>query len=673
MGEGLGDLLAACLAKVFSLEDALRLVAERGRCFSSYPEEKDLTLARDTLEACAWNIDFQFPTLPWLSAFTGHWMADAELPDATFWREQFGAPNQRQQAIAKLEFEAPSVILELGGDDLLAGIAEAKNRTLLPLPSGTEDDSTLLVNTLARLYLAGCDPDWVAFNEPTGGNRVELPTYPFQRKRYWIDPEPAATATVPDVVDAGSARARAGLPGTSIETELHKQRTLNRLCRVYMARTLKRLDLFNPTLLAHRFEQRLEQEAVHPQYRSLLKTWIDALTTDGLLCRDNGAFEVSAAGLSPDIDQSRERVHDAWGNDTLIPTLVQRCGERLDEILTGREPAMDVLFPGGSSNELAGVYRDSHWARYFNGIIQALFEQALRLFPADEPVRILEIGAGTGATTTDLLPLCPPDRARYIFTDIGDSFLHRARDAFKTWDFVEVQKLDIESGSLPEGLRPGSCQLVIAVNVLHATSDIDRSMQHARRLLASGGVLLLMEATEPQDWLSMTFGLLDGWSQFKDRRRDKNSPLLSRDEWLETFEQQGFESTTAFPPPEMKENALGQQVFFARKSAVPDEALQTSDSSPDLFYQLNWHPAPAPEEAAPVQGHWLIFADENGIMQRVAEALENTGATITLVPSRGDPDWVSTLHTMDRPEGVLHGRYLDAPPAGQTTAETLEA
>jgi acyl transferase domain-containing protein/SAM-dependent methyltransferase len=133
--------------------------------------------------------------------------------------------------------------------------------------------------------------------------------------------------------------------------------------------------------------------------------------------------------------------------------------------------------------------------------------------------KILEIGGGTGGTTTYVLKALGDDKsgvgplaASYDFTDISSGFFEAAQEKFEDWEsLVRYKKLDIEDDPGKQGFETGTYDLIIACQVLHATKNMDRTMANVRRLLKPGGNLVIMETTQDQQDLLLAFGLLPGW------------------------------------------------------------------------------------------------------------------------------------------------------------------
>lgn len=133
--------------------------------------------------------------------------------------------------------------------------------------------------------------------------------------------------------------------------------------------------------------------------------------------------------------------------------------------------------------------------------------------------KILEIGGGTGGTTTYALSALGTDdsgygplAASYDFTDVSSGFFEAAQEKFKAWEsLVRYKKLDIEQDPSKQGFEIGTYDLIIACQVLHATKSMENTMANVRKLLKPGGRLCIMETTQDQLDLQFAFGLLPGW------------------------------------------------------------------------------------------------------------------------------------------------------------------
>ena len=170
----------------------------------------------------------QAPRMRFVSSLTGEWITDQQATDPQFWARQLREPVRFADGAAKL-FEDPGrVLLEVGPGQTLAGLVKQHPSrkpsqpvvtTLNVAQDGTADVRAALM-AVGRMYLAGVDPDWAALHGGAARGRIPLPTYPFERKRHWVEPhlEPSAHVeaheeimTEPQVDETASPERRGAL------------------------------------------------------------------------------------------------------------------------------------------------------------------------------------------------------------------------------------------------------------------------------------------------------------------------------------------------------------------------------------------------------------------------------------------------------------------------------
>jgi len=169
--------------------------------------------------------------------------------------------------------------------------------------------------------------------------------------------------------------------------------------------------------------------------------------------------------------------------------------------------------------------------------------------PAGRTLKILEIGAGTGSTTSQILPRLPARRTEYLFTDVSEVFTQTAKAKFRDFPFVRYGALDIEIDPIQQGYADHHFDMILASNVFHATKDILETVRHTRQLLAPGGSLVLLEGTRPQYWMDLIFGLTEGWWRYTDTDLRPAHPMLSSQQWIDLLSTSGFDQVVALPAP----------------------------------------------------------------------------------------------------------------------------
>ncbi|MEM7393970.1 MAG: beta-ketoacyl synthase N-terminal-like domain-containing protein, partial [Verrucomicrobiota bacterium] len=179
---------------------------------------------------------------------------------------------------------------------------------------------------------------------------------------------------------------------------------------------------------------------------------------------------------------------------------------------------------------------------------------------------LIEIGAGTGGTTSKILPGLKSWAGHieeYCFTDISRAFLQRAEETFsEDYPYLRFRIWDIDQPSE----RAGTYDVVIAANVLHATANIRTAVRNARSALSEHGLLVLNEISEKSLFTHLTFGLLKGWWLYEDPElRLSGSPLIAPDTWQQVLVEEGLQSVR-FPAREI--HSLGQQIVLAENAGV---------------------------------------------------------------------------------------------------------
>ncbi|HEU4728310.1 MAG TPA: type I polyketide synthase, partial [Kofleriaceae bacterium] len=272
IGHSIGEWVAACLAGVFTLEDAARLVAARGRLVQAMPAGAMLAVLAPEAEvqrylasplglaavnapamcvvsgpgdaitelerelggrgtgtrrlhtshafhsammepAAARFVDEvrrvrrESPRIPWCSNVTGRWIEDSEATSPEYWGAHLRQTVRFADGLAALLVDPGVVLLEVGPGRSLTTFAgqhpawSADRAAVCSVrhPGDARADGEVLAEAIGALWSAGAAVDWAAYHAGEARRRVRLPTYPFQRQRYWIDaaaaPAPTAAPT----------------------------------------------------------------------------------------------------------------------------------------------------------------------------------------------------------------------------------------------------------------------------------------------------------------------------------------------------------------------------------------------------------------------------------------------------------------------------------------------
>ncbi|GKT46889.1 citrinin polyketide synthase [Colletotrichum spaethianum] len=270
---------------------------------------------------------------------------------------------------------------------------------------------------------------------------------------------------------------------------------------------------------------------------------------DGQLCRHRTDAPLAPARPSAELYHDILVEHPGYQPDH---QLLNVTAPRLADCLSGRADPLQLLFQDKAAlNLLEDVYVSSPMFSTGN---KMLGEMLLGLFSnhqfrrgGTERLRILEIGAGTGATTRrilDQLLECDVEFT-YTFTDISLALVNGSRKKLSTIygrqrveANMEFMALDIEKPPPADMLQ--SYHLVVSSNCIHATQNLQQSCTNIEKLIRKeDGMLCLLELTRPLGWLDCVFGLLDGWWRFTDGR---TYALAHENDWKAKLESAGFKN-----------------------------------------------------------------------------------------------------------------------------------
>ena len=638
LGHSVGEYVAACLAGVFSLEDGLSLIAARGRLIQALPRNgrmkaifAPLSVVKEALapfsetvsiaavngpesivisglahsveqitaqlkeqsipstplntshpfhsplmapildefKSVAAGIRYSPPRLPLVSNQTG--MITDQIPDASYWTAHIRDTVQFHSGITHLFQQGYTRFIEMGPDPVLTRMANASGT-----PDHTQWTATMAsgkdaweqtLESLGSWYCSGGHVNWAAVHRPFPGARLSLPPCPFERESYWQAPAPMPPSpNSPDhewqqLYTQGTDAARQ-IPDPTPERPLHDLSTL------YAAAALNPLAGKSPDEIA---SATIEHEGDFiPRYAQLIQRLAHNIFSG------ERAEEKLATISQERLNQELSKVKNAYTGNPEIIEFIRRCGDHLPGILSGKVDPREVVFPGGSALTVETLYQDNDRSRFLNGIVLSLVQEKAR---QNSGLRILEIGAGTGATTAALLPHLSGN-CRYDYTDISPLFLDRAREKFKGFPFVRYKCLDIEQSPESQGFTPGHYDLVVAANVLHATRNLDEVMSHVRALMAPGGTMVIREIIRAMPMFDITFGPL--MNDVEDTDRRGISPFLGRTGWKALLHETGFQKTASFP----NASHVDEAVIMAHLSgALEKSKIPTKDTGHPLLGQ----------------------------------------------------------------------------------------
>nr|ALQ32754.1 putative polyketide synthase [Fusarium avenaceum] len=252
--------------------------------------------------------------------------------------------------------------------------------------------------------------------------------------------------------------------------------------------------------------------------------------------------EVKVQGFENEPNASLELLQHVTEEDA-FGELICTVGEALPQILSGEVEPLEIMMKDGL---LMKHYEDARTMARGN---QALAKYIATLGELNPELRVIEVGAGTGAATIKVLQELSSEEpgeenfSAYTYTDISTGFFDEARRRLDRWPQVSYTKLDISKNPSDQGIQVGTFDVVIASNVLHATQDIEETVRNIGSLLKPGsGKLAIVEAMpEGCDAAFLPYTVLPGWWLTEDDwRQPGDGPLMSEETWDQLLVDSGF-------------------------------------------------------------------------------------------------------------------------------------
>ncbi|GJC87236.1 highly reducing polyketide synthase FUM1 [Colletotrichum liriopes] len=239
-----------------------------------------------------------------------------------------------------------------------------------------------------------------------------------------------------------------------------------------------------------------------------------------------------------------------------VGTLIKRCYAHAQSLYNSQMGPLEVFL---KDNALHDLYDWMNSLFTYKPLLRLLSHKRGR------HLRILEIGAGTGGLTARILKHLTDCfdagkvLGKYVFTDVSAGFFHAARSRFESIPegFIDYRVLDISRDPGDQGFSSERYDLIVASNVLHATPNLTKTLQHVRRLMKPEGILLMHElccGKKPQKavqgrilrinqvetkWINFIMGFLPGW-WFGDCDGRSEQPYISPEEWENRLVAAGF-------------------------------------------------------------------------------------------------------------------------------------
>lgn len=360
--------------------------------------------------------------------------------------------------------------------------------------------------------------------------------------------------------------------------------------RLAMLGLFRRMGVFQTPGESYDITELSVKLGIIPEFGRLLSSILEMLAQAGFVHtaenRVSVLDKVENAKIKRELESletTKNRLAQDYPDMSSQLKLLGVCLDSYQDILTGKKVSTDVLFPDGSMDLVENLYKGNRIIDYYNQLtahtVRLFVEKRLKTNPNDL-INILEVGAGTGGTSTFVLEQLAPyqENIRYYYTDISLGFAQFGKRTYgDKFPFAEFRALDVEQSPQKQGFDHNFIDLVLATNVIHATKDICGTLNNVASLLKENGLFIVNEIIYKLDTSTLTFGLTKGWWLYQDEEmRIENSPLLSVEKWKQCFEKSQFRHISALGLPDMTIEQSRQCIIigeYAPADSLPEETI----------------------------------------------------------------------------------------------------
>ncbi|ACL21978.1 amino acid adenylation domain protein [Desulfitobacterium hafniense DCB-2] len=333
--------------------------------------------------------------------------------------------------------------------------------------------------------------------------------------------------------------------------------------------TFKGFGIFAEVDKRHSFGEIMQTMNIPEKLHKLTRLWLQVLVKEGVLREEEQTFALVEHNLHLDSGALWDefyRIEEEFNYSREFVDYLKKSSDVLPEMIQGQENPLNVLFPKGDVAPAMAAYHDNKINQIQNGIavkeVLYLCRQANQKEPG-RPFRILEVGAGVGGTSLDLIPQLEGRQVEYHFTDLSAFFLNHAQENFRSYEWVNYGLFDINQDFALQGYEAFSFDLILCANVLHNARDIHEVMDNLKHLLVDRGTMIILEETRVSYMLLTSMEFKDGLTGFQDERGEEQT-FFTRAQWEKIFSRHGGEIVFEFPGQDSKLDISGQTIYITR-------------------------------------------------------------------------------------------------------------
>ena len=297
------------------------------------------------------------------------------------------------------------------------------------------------------------------------------------------------------------------------------------------------------------------------KYRYIINRWVYIFERKKYIKPYESMYYINEFLNELDFEKQWDIVRDQWSGVLIDNSMLEYYyshAVNLYNIFNEEINPTYLLFPEGNIELAENFYNNSLMGKYLNNKISQYISGI-----TDYKTNILEIGAGTGATSYNVLSNIRTKYSEYVFTDVSDYFLDAAKEKLKNFDNIRYEILDMNHDLMEQGIAKESIDIVIIAGAINNTINTKKTLSYINKVMKKGGVLLIAEPVD--DLLELQISQLFIMNIPNDDRYKENITFFRENDWLNLLNDAGYKVIDAFPKENDVMNKLKQKLFISRK------------------------------------------------------------------------------------------------------------
>ena len=301
-----------------------------------------------------------------------------------------------------------------------------------------------------------------------------------------------------------------------------------------------------------------ESKSIKKEYKWVIKQWIEELEKVGLDKELSSNTRIIWDEVEKAWEETKLKWNDCYGSSAVLDYYLESA-RHLIEVCKGTIDPIGILYPDGADLYTKSLYVENRAAI---GMSQSIVEiiTGYRKENPNKKLRILEVGAGTGATTTPVIKSLEGCNYEYHFTDISKYFFKDASKNFGKNNRVQIYEFDLNKSTKEQGMTDNYFDIIIAAYVLNNVKDIHKSILKLEQMAAPNAIVMFSEPLKTEIPLMICQAFL--MTKAEDKLRE-NQTFIQAKQWRTELDNTSFSGNSYIIPSKagrMKELGAGLYV-----------------------------------------------------------------------------------------------------------------